>query len=60
MKEELRVLQSDRNYHQLERDTIEGFRSMSVDEVEKLESMSKMKDIELGELMEGHRVELEV
>jgi hypothetical protein len=33
---------------------------MTAAEVERLGNASKMRDLELGELMENHRVELEV
>ncbi len=45
---------------QLECDTVDNFRAMTAAEVERLGNASKMRDLELGELMENHRVELEV
>jgi len=60
MKEQLKDLSMKRNYSQLERDTIDGFRTMTVKEVERLEALSKLRDLELEEIMENQRVELEV
>lgn len=51
----LKELTAKRNYFQLERDTIDGFRTMTSMNVERLTSASKMRDLELGELMEQHR-----
>ena len=60
MKANLKDLANKRNYFQCERDTIDSFRVMSASEVERLTGRSRMRDIELEELMENHRVELEV
>lgn len=49
-----------RNYFQVERDTIDGFRNMTAATVERFGAQSKMRDLDLEELMESHRVELEV
>jgi hypothetical protein len=56
----LKALANTRNYAQLERDTTANFRKMTLDKVETLVARSKLLDIELEELMENHRVELEV
>jgi growth arrest-specific protein 8 len=60
MKDKLKDLSMKRNYFQLERDTIDGFRNMSEKEVQRLEGLSKLRDLELEEIMENQRVELEV
>lgn len=60
MEEQLKQLSNVRNYVQLERDTVNSFRGMSRGEVERLQGLLKMRDIELAEHMENHRVELEV
>jgi hypothetical protein len=60
MKEQLKDLSMKRNYFQLERDTIDGFRTMTAKDVERLEALSKLRDLELEEIMENQRVELEV
>lgn len=56
----LKALANTRNYAQLERDTTANFRKMTLDKVDTLAARSKLRDIELEELMENHRVELEV
>ena len=60
MTEQLKDLTNQRNYHQLDRDAIDGFRNLSLAEVTKLDNESSMKDVELADLIENHRVELEV
>ena len=60
LKNQIDELTNKRNYCQLERDTIDGFRTMTASEVDRLETKTKLRDLELEELVETHRVEQDV
>ena len=57
---ELKETVDKRSYFALERDTVKAFRDRTVVQIEELENLSAKREMELADLMEAHRVELEV
>merc|ERR1712023_580171 len=60
LKQQLEKAQIDRNYVQLERDTVSQFYEITKKEVHDLELQSNAKDREIELMSENHQVELKV